>query len=67
MISGGMKRKHSVAARGAAEDVLRTRITLRTDYGTAAIRAKTDRVRICLSGNSSPKTSQCAFKTGAVQ
>ena len=56
MISGGMKRKHSVATRGAPEDVLQTRITLGIDYGTAAIRAKTDRVRISVSGNSSPET-----------
>lgn len=56
VISGWMKRKHSAVTRGAPEDVLQTRITLRIDFGTAAIRPKTDRFRICVSGNSSPET-----------
>ena len=60
MISGWVKRKHSAATRGAPEDVLQTKITLGIDYGTAAIRAKTDRVRISVSGNSSPKVARTA-------
>ena len=57
MISGWVKRKHSAATRGAPEDVLQTKITLGIDYGTAAIRAKTDRVRIFEGGAISPKVA----------